>query len=607
MEYLQLRKKAYSLPLKPGVYQMKDASGKIIYVGKAKKLRNRVSSYFINEGGHGPKTETMVSHVSDFDVIITSTEWEALVLENTLIKLHKPKYNILLKDDKGYPFIRVEPKLPYPEFTVVPRIEEDGARYFGPYAGRRVAFSVLDTIFETFRLPTCSRKFPRDIGKARPCLDFQLGKCIGVCAGVDYDEYRTLIDGAIGLLSGRYEDLAKQMKEEMEQAAEALEFERAAHLRDRLAALKRVGDRQKVVAAKAPDTDIVAFYAGEGRSAAAVLHYFEGTLFSKDVHITSGADREDAPELLEAFLRQFYTEGSFIPAEILCWPPVEDAELMEKWLSDIAGHSVKLSRPTREKRKFIDMAMVNARDEAERAAARAGRQSRLPQMLMEMLKLSKKPVRIESYDISNTAGGETVGGMVVFVDGKPKKSEYRKFKIRDIEGQNDYAAMQQVLTRRFTRLLEGDEKFSEMPDLLLIDGGEGHVHASREALDALGISCEIRGMVKDDHHRTRAIVDEDGAEVWIKNNQTVFSFIGTVQEEVHRYAIGYHRQLRAKTGAGSELDKIPGIGPQRRNALLSHFKSVKAIREAALEELQVVVPAAQAQAVYAYFHEGDAK
>ncbi len=607
MEYLLLRKKAYSLPLKPGVYQMKDASGKIIYVGKAKKLRNRVSSYFINEGGHGPKTETMVSHVSDFDVIITSTEWEALVLENTLIKLHKPKYNILLKDDKGYPFIRVDPKLPYPEFTVVPRIEEDGARYFGPYAGRRAAFSVLDTIFETFRLPTCSRKFPRDIGKGRPCLDYQLGKCIGVCADASFDEYRSMVDGAVLLLSGKYEDVAARLRTEMEEAAEALEFERAARLRDRLAALKRIGDRQKVVAAKAPDTDIVAFYAGEGRSAAAVLHYFEGTLFSKDVHITAAASREEAPELLEDFLRQFYTEGSFIPAEIVCWPPLEDPALMEKWLSGIAEHPVRLPRPTRERRRFIDMAMLNARDEAERAAARAGRQSKLPGLLQDMLKLSKKPVRIESYDISNTAGGETVGGMVVFVDGKPKKSQYRKFKIKDIEGQNDYAAMQQVLTRRFTRLLEGDEKFSEMPDLLLIDGGEGHVHASREALDALGISCEIRGMVKDDRHRTRAIVDEDGAEVWIKSNQTVFSFIGTVQEEVHRYAIGYHRKLRAKTGAGSELDRIPGIGPQRRNALLAHFKSMDAIRSAAVQELQLVIPEAAAQAVYAYFHEGDAK
>lgn len=605
MEYLQLRKKAYSLPLKPGVYQMKDTAGRIIYVGKAKKLRNRVSSYFINEGGHGPKTETMISHVCDFDVIITSTEWEALVLENTLIKLHKPKYNILLKDDKGYPFIRVDTRQKYLEFSVVPRIEEDGARYFGPYSGRRVAFSVLDTIKETFRLPSCTRKFPRDIGKGRPCLDYQLGKCIGVCAGADYEEYRALADNAISLLSGKYEDVARQIREEMEQAAQALEFERAARLRDRLAALKKIGDRQKVVAAKAPDTDIVAFYPGEVKSAAAVLHYADGTLFSKDVHITDAADREDAAEIMDAFLRQFYTESAFIPSEILCWPPLEDSALMEKWLSEIAGHAVRIPRPGRERRRFIDMAMLNARDEAERAAQRSARQSKLPQQLKDMLKLSKKPVRIEAYDISNTAGGETVGGMVVFVDGKPKKSEYRKFKIEDLEGQNDYAAMAQVLTRRFKRLLDGDEKFREMPDLLLIDGGEGHVHASREALEALGIFCEIRGMVKDDHHRTRAIVDEDGAEVWIKTNQNVFSFIGTVQEEVHRYAIGYHRKLRAQNAAGSELDKIPGIGPTRRNTLLKQFKSVDAIRAAAISDLEHVLTKPAASAVYEYFHKGE--
>lgn len=607
MEYLQLRKKAYSLPMKPGVYQMKDQTGKIIYIGKAKKLRNRVSSYFINEGGHGIKTETMVSHVSDFDVIITSSEWEALVLENTLIKMYKPKYNILLKDDKGYPFIRVDTRIPYPEFTVVPRIEQDGARYFGPYAGRRVAFSVIDTVNETFRLPTCSRKFPKDIGKQRPCLNFQLGKCVGVCTGVEYDEYRALINSAVMLLSGKYDDIARRMKQEMEDAAQALEFERAAVLRDRLSDLKKVGDKQKVVAAKAPDTDIVAFYPGEVKSAAAVLHYIGGTLFSKDVHITDAADREDAPELLETFLRQFYTESALIPAEIICWPVLEDSELMERWLSSVAGHSVKLPRPGRERRKFIDMAMLNARDEAERAAQRSARQSRLPQLLKDTLGLQKKPVRIEAYDISNTAGEETVGGMVVFVDGKPKKSDYRKFKIENINGQDDYAAMAQMLTRRFRHYLEGDEKFNQKPDLLLIDGGTGHVHAVREALDAIGVDCEIRGMVKDDHHRTRAIVDESGAEMWIKSNQNVFSFIGTVQEEVHRFAIGYHRQLRSKTGTGSELDAIAGIGPTRRNALLTRYKSISAIAEASVGDLELILPHQTAQAVYDYFHKGDAQ
>lgn len=603
MDQKGLRTKAYALPLRPGVYQMKDASGNIIYVGKAKKLRNRVSSYFINTGNHGIKTETMLSHVSDFEVIITTTEWEALVLENTLIKRHMPKYNILLKDDKGYPFIRVDTRLPYISFSIVPAIGEDGARYFGPYSGRQVAREVIDIVTSTFRLPTCKRSFPKDIGRDRPCIDYQLGKCVGVCAGIPYEEYRGLVNQAIMLLEGHYDELAARIRTEMEAAAENLEFETAARLRDRLRALEKVGDRQKVVAARAPDTDIIGFYAGSVKSCAVVLHYMGGTLYAKDVQMMDAADESEIPDLMDAFIKQYYERAADIPSEIVCSTVPADSELTEQWLQSLAGHKVSLKGPGRDRKRFTNMAYINARDEAERATARRERQSKIADLLMKMLSLEKKPNRIEAYDISNTAGEDTVGAMVVFENARPKRNSYRKFKIRDIEGQNDYAAMAQMLTRRFKHLLEGDEKFSVMPDLILIDGGVGHVHASLEAIRAMGVQCEVRGMVKDSRHRTRAIVDENGLETGISTNPAVFSFIGTIQEEVHRFAITYHRNLR--DSLHSMLDEIDGIGPKRRDALLAKYKSIDAIKKADVLELQRLLPKGTAAAVYRFFHNED--
>ncbi|MDD6273332.1 MAG: excinuclease ABC subunit UvrC [Clostridiaceae bacterium] len=603
MDQKELRAKAYALPMRPGVYQMKDASGTIIYVGKAKKLRNRVSSYFINTGNHGIKTETMLSHVDNFEVIITTTEWEALVLENTLIKRHMPKYNILLKDDKGYPFIRVDTRLPYVSFSIASAIGEDGARYFGPYRGRQVAREVIDIVTSTFRLPTCKRSFPKDIGRDRPCINYQLGKCVGVCAGIPYEEYRALVNQAVMLLEGHYDELAGRLRGEMEAAAENLEFEQAARLRDRLRALEKVGDRQKVVAARAPDTDIIGFYAGSVKSCAVVLHYMGGTLYAKDVQMMDAAAESEIPGLMDAFVKQFYERASDIPAEIVCSTVPEDCELTQQWLESLAGHKVSLKGPGRDRKRFTNMAYINARDEAERATARRERQSKIADLLMKMLSLEKKPNRIEAYDISNTAGEETVGGMVVFENARPKRNSYRKFKIREIEGQNDYAAMAQMLTRRFKHLLEGDEKFSVMPDLILIDGGVGHVHASLEAIRAMGVQCEVRGMVKDSHHRTRAIVDENGLETGISTNPAVFSFIGTIQEEVHRFAISYHRNLR--DSLHSMLDEIDGIGPKRRDALLQKYKSIDAIKAADVLELERILPKSAAAAVYRFFHNED--
>ena len=600
MDLKELRAKAASLPLRPGVYQMKDASGTIIYVGKAKKLRNRVSSYFINTGKHGIKTETMVSHVDNFEVIITTTEWEALVLENTLIKRHMPKYNILLKDDKGYPFIRVDPRLDYISFSLVPAMGDDDARYFGPYRGRQLAHEVIDLVTTTFRLPTCHRSFPKDIGKDRPCIDYQLGKCVGVCAGIPFEEYRSLVNQAMMLLEGHYDELASRLRDEMETAAEALEFETAARLRDRLRALEKVGDRQKMVAARAPDTDIIGFYAGSVKSCAVVLHYMGGTLYAKDVQMMDAADETEIPELMGDFIRQFYSRASDIPREIVCSVVPEDDELTEQWLASVAGHRVAVRGPGRDRKRFTNMAWINARDEAERATARRERQSKIGDLLMKMLSLEKKPNRIEAYDISNTAGQEIVGAMVVFENAKPRRSAYRKFKIRELEDQDDYAAMAQMLTRRFKHLLEGDEKFSDMPDLLLIDGGLGHVHAVLEAIRPMGVQVEVRGMVKDSHHRTRAIIDENGLETGISTNPAVYSYIGTIQEEVHRFVITYHRNLR--DSLHSMLDEIDGIGPKRRDALLARYKSIDAIRTADIHELERLLPKNAAAAVYRFFH-----
>ena len=600
MDLKELRAKAYALPLRPGVYQMKDASGTIIYVGKAKKLRNRVSSYFINAGNHGIKTETMVSHVDNFEVIITTTEWEALVLENTLIKRHMPKYNILLKDDKGYPFIRVDPRLDYVSFSLVPTPGEDGARYFGPYRGRQVAREVIDIVTSTFRLPTCHRSFPKEIGRDRPCIDYQLGKCVGVCAGIPYEEYRGQVNQALMLLEGHYDELAARLRQDMEQAAEELDFETAARLRDRLRALEKVGDRQKMVAARAPDTDIIGFYAGSVKSCAAVLHYMGGTLYAKDVQLMDAADESEIPELMGDFIRQYYERASDVPREIVCSEPPEDGELTAQWLESIAGHRVAIRGPGRDRKRFTNMAYINARDEAERATARRERQSKIGDLLMKMLSLEKKPNRIEAYDISNTAGKEIVGAMVVFENAKPKRSAYRKFKIRDFSDQDDYAAMAQMLTRRFKNLLEGDGKFADMPDLVLIDGGLGHVHAVLEAIRPMGVQVEVRGMVKDNRHRTRAIIDENGLETGIATNPAVYSYIGTIQEEVHRFVITYHRSLR--DSLHSMLEEIDGIGPKRRDALLAKYKSIEAIRAADLTELEQSLPKSAAAAVYRFFH-----
>ena len=595
-----LREKANRLPLLPGVYIMLDARGEVIYVGKAKKLKNRVSSYF--HGEHLPKVAAMVEKVADFNVIVAGSEFEALVLENSLIKRHKPHYNILLKDDKGYPFIRLDMRSEYPAMTLVSRAGKDGARYFGPYGGRSQTRDIISTISKALLLPDCSRKFPRDIGKERPCLNYHMGTCAGWClADSSAEDYRARMQQALLILDGKSGELIESIRAQMEQAAEELRFERAAELRDRLRAIEGLANKQRVIATAFADTDAVGFCRG-AKSCFTVLHFVDGNLVGKDVEMMEEPLEEDA-EAISGLVRQYYTahRGGW-PKSILLPCEVEDRQELETLLSETSGRRIYIEIPKRGDRlRLIESAAVNAREEIQRRTTAAQRRSKTLEWLQKALELENFPVRIEAYDISNLGDTGIVSAMTVHVDGKPLKRDYRKFRMKDMDGQDDYASMYQTIYRRFKHAVEGDEKFLPLPDLLLIDGGEVHAATAVRALQDLGLSLPTFGMVKDDRHRTRALVTPDGREIGISGNQAVFSLVGNIQEETHRTAIGYQRQLRSESYA-SALDKIPGVGPQRRTDLLKAFKSVKAIRAASEEQLRLVVPRNTARAVYLYFH-----
>ena len=605
MTFEELKEKAHSLPLKPGVYIMQDAKNTVIYVGKAKALKNRVSQYFQDSAAHTEKTRAMVSQIDHFDVIIADSEFEALVLECSLIKRHQPHYNILLKDDKGYPYVRVTVRDPYPKFSLATRPAEDGARYFGPYASRHSTQAIIDALRSALRLPSCNRKFPRDIGKERPCLNFHMGKCDGYCRSADLKErHDQAIAQALSLLEGRFQEVKADLTAEMEQAAEELRFERAAELRDRLRAIELLGARQKVVAGSLADTDVTGFFRGTAKSCFVVLHYVEGDLAAKDFDLIETPMEEEEGTVLSSLVREYYVGRARLPKQILLPCELPDQVPLTRMLSEQVGRRVELVTPQRgAKMDLIRLANQNAREEVERATTREERQNKLLELLGRMLALEGPPKRMESYDISNTGASDIVASMVVYENGRPLKRDYRRFKLKDMNGPDDYASMEQVLTRRFRRYLDGDEKFADKPDLLLIDGGLEHVRVAQRVLETLNLDIPAFGMVKDDRHRTRALVHPDGREIGIQAVPAVFSLIGQIQEETHRFAIEYHRQLQAGHVKGSMLDKIPGVGEKRRQQLLKHFKSVKAVKEASLEELEKAVPRNTAQAVFQYFHE----
>ena len=604
MTFEELKEKAHRLPQLPGVYLMHNKEGVVIYVGKAKSLRNRVSQYFADLAAHTLKTRRMVSNIDYFETIFANSELDALLLENTLIKKYKPKYNILLKDDKGYPFIRIS-KEPYPKLSVAGRREKDDALYFGPYGGRGTANMAIRLLSETFLLPSCNRKFPRDIGKERPCLQLHMKKCCGVCTGVLSPEaYQDIIRQCIQVLEGKSGELEEQLQDKMEQAAEEMLFEQAAVYRDRIRAIQKLRQSRIAVVTGGADTDALGYAVRGSRACIVRLSYRGGVLVDRSKILLDGLDEGDAADSLESFLQQYYTKLNWAPKTICVSHEIEDQQAMEDYLSDLRGTKCTIQLPQRgEKRREVQLALDNAALELAEAEDAEQRTGKTLHLLQEMLGLSATPVRMEAYDISNTAGSEPVASMTVFHNGKPLKSAYKKFKIKTAIGGDDYGAMAEVLGRRLDRALEGDESFLPLPDLFLIDGGQGQAKVALEQLTQRGLHIPLYGMVKDDHHRTRALITAEGQEFGISATPAVFALIGRIQEETHRFAITFHRTLRSKGMRKSSLEGIPGIGAAREKALLKRFGTVRAIMNADLDQLKAVLPEGTAQAVYHHFKE----
>ena len=595
------KQKALSLPLSPGVYIMRDKQGQVIYVGKAKKLKNRVSQYFQDTASHSPKTRVMVSKVADFDVIVAGSEFEALVLECSLIKRHMPRYNILLKDDKGYPYIRLDMKEQYPKITMEAKPAEDGAEYYGPFGSRSITKSLVEELNATMKLPSCNRKFPRDIGKERPCLQYHMQQCAGWCLqGHSYEAYINAVTQAKMLLEGNYKLVAASIQQQMQQAAEELNFELAAALRDRLLTVQKLGQKQLVTAGQNTDTDVIGYGETETKACFTVLHFQDGNLVHKEYQvITIPEDRAGAVSTLIA---QYYMDRENGPRRLLLPFELPETALLEQFIREKTGRNPHIYVPQRgENHKLLLMACDNARQEAQRLTEKEAHYFGRVRLLGKMLGL-EMPKRIESFDISNLGNSDIVAGMVVFADGKPKPSEYKKFKIQGLTQPDDYESMHQAVTRRFLRYRNGDRGFDTLPDLLLIDGGATHAATAQNALIQLGVSVPVFGMVKDDRHRTRALVTPAGEEIRLDAEPSVFSFVGAIQEETHRYAIGYQKNLRSKRVRYSELDNIPGIGQTRKQQLLQKFKSISGISQASVVDLEQILPKNAAFAVYTHFH-----
>ncbi len=606
----ELRKKAMKLPLLPGVYLMHNKAGEIIYIGKAKALKNRVSQYFGSDKNHDNKVRRMVSNVDWFEYIVTDSEFEALVLESSLIKQNQPKYNILLKDDKGYSYVRVSSG-PWPRISEVKKVEDDGAKYIGPYMSSWSIKQTIDSALKIFKLPSCSRKFPQDFGKDRPCLNYYIKQCCAPCRGkVREEDYNEAFQEALDFIRGGSSTSVKALSEKMEEASKNLEFELAARLRDRIGAINKMKDRQKVVASKVEEQDVFALAQGETHTAFEVFRFMGGKLYDRESFFSEGCQPD--PEARSEFLRQYYAIRDRIPPVVTVDGPVDDEELVARWLSEKRGKAVKLQIPQRgEQFQLVRMCRSNAAENIARHMGNSGHDASALDELRRLLGLEKAPAYIESYDISNQQGADNVAGMVVFENGRPLKSAYRKFRIKTVSGQDDYGSMREVIRRRFEEYKAGREAgktegFARLPDLILLDGGKGHVAAVQPVLDEMGIDVPLFGMVKDDKHRTRAIA-LSGGEIAINSNRRAFTLVSSIQDEVHRFAIGYHRQSRKRSSISSTLTSIEGIGDARAKALLRHFKTVSAVSEADLKELEeapgMTKPAALQ--VYRYFHGGE--
>ena len=600
----ELRKKSMSLPLQPGVYIMKNKSGAIIYIGKAKKLKNRVSSYFGSDKQHTEKVKKMVSCVYDFDYILCDSEFEALVLECSMIKQHSPKYNILLKDDKGYHYIKIT-KDEWPTIKEVKQKLNDKAEYLGPFTSGWILKQTIDEAQKIYKLPRCSLKFPRDIGKSRPCLNFHIGLCMAPCSGkISHKEYVEAVEQAVAFIKGGAVNAAGELERQMKIAAENLDFETAAKLRDRIRALEKSTQRQKVVTSSAKEQDVIASSRTEDSVCFAVMSFVGGHLTDLQCFLFNNPDRliEDRTE----FLERYYSSKKSVPKRILLDGEVSDIELMKQWLSSVAGKTVDLIIPKKgEQMDLVRMCALNAAEHIAKIKQRETTKTAALDELARLLNLPVPPAYIEAYDISNTAGSENVAGMTVFENGRPLKSAYKKFKIKGFVGQDDYRSMAEVLDRRFCEYekAEKGDGFGRLPDLILLDGGRGQISAVLPILENHNITVPVFGMVKDSKHKTRAI-SADGGDISIKSNRRVFTLIATIQEETHRFAIGYHRSRSRKKGLMSELSNIEGMGPARVKTLLKEFKSISLIKSATPQEIsnKTHIPIKVCENIYKFYH-----
>ena len=593
---------------------MHDEKDEIIYVGKAVSLKNRVRQYFRSSRNKGAKIEQMVTHIRRFEYIITDSELEALVLECNLIKEHRPKYNTMLMDDKAYPFIKVTVEEPYPRVMLARRMAKDKSRYFGPYTSAGAVKDTIELIRRLYHVRSCNRKLPRDIGKERPCLNYHIHQCKAPCQGyISEEEYRKSIQEVLRFLGGNYEGILKDLEEKMNQASEDLEFERAIEYRELLSSVQKIAQKQKITDTAGEDRDILAV-ALEGEDAVVQVFFIRGgRLIGRDHFYLKIGEGDGAGEILSSFVKQFYAGTPYIPAEIMLPEPVADAEVIEEWLSGKRGRKVHIRIPQKGmKEKLVELAEKNAalvlNTDKERLKREEGRTIGAVKELEKILGLTGIR-RMEAYDISNTSGFASVGSMVVYERGKPKRNDYRKFRIKSVQGPDDYASMEEVLTRRFQHGLEEQKEgkdlggFREFPDLILMDGGKGQVNVALEVLEKLGLSIPVCGMVKDDNHRTRGLY-YNNTELPIDRDSECFRLITRIQDEAHRFAITFHRQLRGKSQVHSVLDDIPGVGPARRKDLMRHFENIEAIRNADIEELKKLpsMNEKSARDVYHFFH-----
>lgn len=603
-----LRKKAMSLPLLPGVYIMKNADGKIIYIGKAKALKNRVSQYFGSQNRHPVKVRKMVENVDRFDYIVTGSEFEALVLECSLIKQHSPKYNILLKDDKGYSYIRIS-EGEYRKISAVFNKKDDGSEYIGPYLSSYSVRQSVDAANKIFKLPQCNKVFPRDFGKSRPCLNYYISQCCGLCTGkIKKSDYDEAVDGAIAFLKGDSRDIIADLRVKMEKAAEELDFEQAAKLRDRINSIERIKEKQKVVYKSVEEQDVFATADIDGSVCLAVLRFSNGRLFDSEHFFFD--DPGDKEGMRSDFITSYYSMRDNIPKRVTVDGEVADRELLEQWLSEKKGKKVTVFVPARgEQLEIVNMCRKNAEEKLAIKKGRTGREIAVLDELKDLLGLKKTPEYIESYDISHTAGQDSVAGMIVFKGGKPYRKAYKRFSIKSFDGNDDYRAMNEVLTRRFSeyeKSKDSTEGFGKLPDLILLDGGVGQVHAVEPVLREFGLKIPLFGMVKDNRHRTRAI-SGDGGEIAINSKRQVFTLVSEIQNEVHRFSVAYHHQKHAKRGLSLSLTEIEGVGEKRASALLKYFKTITAIKNAEVDELSKApgITSAVAQNIYDYYRTKD--